>query len=218
MFIECPACYARKYILELPPHSKLYHCHQCRTALIYVHPDDTANREKSGQRRIFGENGIVQRATLAAVIPLLFIIFGVASFTVINPASALAAPLKSVVAAVTQASSESVRLIEEARAVVASYERNIISQSLHSMRVIRNLSEVPPITVSTNDMANFPAPEYPLFPDYLDRRFSQFNYTVNSKGIIDIDTSSATTDFFLKKIDQLLTQLEGEEQTSPLSP
>ncbi|MFC1986360.1 hypothetical protein ACFLWC_05150 [Chloroflexota bacterium] len=83
-----------------------------------------------------------------------------------------------------------------------------MSTALQSMRVEEGLKQTPLVRASTNDMACFPSREHYLFPDYLDKRFSQFKYTVDSKGIVSVDTSWATTDAFLEKIKQLLDRLE----------
>ena len=73
------------------------------------------------------------------------------------------------------------------------------------------MERVPLVTMSTNNMTCFPSREYCLFPDYLDKKFSQFKYTVDSKGIVSGDTSWVTTDAFLEKIKQLLDRLEKRE-------
>ena len=106
-----------------------------------------------------------------------------------------------------EASHAAVSLIEDIRGLVATYERNIIATAVQSMRVVEGLRVVPAVTVATNDMASFPSPEYCLFPDYLDRRFSQFQYTVDSNGTVTVDASTATTDNFLEKIEQILKEL-----------
>ena len=67
---------------------------------------------------------------------------------------------------------------------------------------------VPTVTVPTNDMAWFPSQEHCLFPNYLEKRFSQFSYTVNSKGNVTVDTSWATTDGFIEHLKQLIERLE----------
>ena len=95
--------------------------------------------------------------------------------------------------------------------MVATFERSVVSTALQSMRVEENLKEMPTVTAPTNDMAGFPSQEHPLFPNYLDRRFTQFQYTVDSKGIISVDTSWAITDAFLEKIEQTLDRLEKGE-------
>ena len=209
MFIECPECHAKTYISELPPFGKQYRCRQCATVFFFRQAEDTVNREKKKARTVFSKSEIVQRLILIVAISLLFVILGGTSFALAKPEHALAAPFKGVAITVTETSRGAVDLIVEIRAVVATYERNIISVALQSMRMIENLDEISPVTVSINDMAKFPSREHPLFPDYLDKRFSQFRYTVNSEGIINVDTSGATTDALLEKTKQLLNRLEG---------
>lgn len=101
-----------------------------------------------------------------------------------------------------------VELIEVVRGVGATSERKIVSTTLQSMRIQEGMKIVPAVTVPTNDMACFPSQECCLFPDYLDKRFSQFRYTVSSKGIVSVDTSWATTDDFIENIKQLIKRLE----------
>ena len=76
------------------------------------------------------------------------------------------------------------------------------------MRVQDGIKIVPIVTVPTNDMAWFPSPECCLFPDYLEKRFSQFRYTVSSEGNVTVDTSWATTDGYIEHIKQLIERLE----------
>jgi len=45
-------------------------------------------------------------------------------------------------------------------------------------------------------------------PGYVVKRFSLFKYTVNSDGVVSVDTSGETTDALFEKIDQLLEQVE----------
>lgn len=151
------------------------------------------------------------RATLIAGVILALVLAGGTAFAFAEPQHTLATPFKGVAITVAEASSAPVRLIEDIRGVVATYERNIVSTALQSMRVTEDLRDVPPITVPTNDMARFPSPEHPLFPQYLDKRFSQFRYTVDKDGIVSVDKSTATTDAFLKKIAEWLNRLKEEE-------
>ena len=119
--------------------------------------------------------------------------------------------MKGIAITLTQASAGAISLIEDVRGVAATYERQIVSAALQAMRVEEDLKEFPPVPESTNDMMRFPSPEHRLFPGYLDKRFTQFKYTVDSKGIVSVDTSWATTDAFLEKIKQLLDRLEERE-------
>lgn len=150
----------------------------------------------------------VWRAVIAVLASLLLITAGGTSLAFAQPQNALATPFKGVAATAVQTSVGAIGLIEEVRGVAALYERNIVYTALQSMRITERLAMVPVVTVPTNDMASFPSPGHPLFPDYLDKRFSQFKYTVDSDGIVTVDTSGATTDAFLARLKQLLNQLE----------
>ncbi len=78
------------------------------------------------------------------------------------------------------------------------------------MRVVDGITTVTPVTTPTNDMSGFPSATNPLFPEYLDRRYSQFNYTVSAYGNVTVDTSVATTDAFLERIRGWLAALPVE--------
>ena len=150
---------------------------------------------------------VIQQATLAAVALLLLMLFGGTSLAFAKPEHSMATPFKGIAITVTEAPNAVISLIEDIRGVAAGYERNIVSTALQSMRVIEGLKKIRPVAVSTNDMAYFPSSKHPLFPDYLDKRFSQFKYTVDSRGIVSVHTSGATTDALLEKIEQLLGRL-----------
>ena len=158
---------------------------------------------------------LVNRTTrpmvIAVLVILLSVLLGGTSFAFAKPGHPMAAPFRGVAITLTEASSGSVALIEDVRGIVATHERSVVSTALQSMRLEEDLKEVPAGTVSTNDMAVFPSPEHPLFPDYLDRKFSQFKYTVDSKGIISVDTSGPITDAILYKIERTLDRLEKSE-------
>ena len=142
---------------------------------------------------------------------VVVVLFSGTSFAFANPEHPMAVPFKGMAITLTQATAGSVSLIAGVRETIAALELHIVSTSLQSMRMENGLKENPAITVSTNDMAHFPSPEHPLFPDYLDRRFSQFKYTVNSKGIISVDTSWAITDDLLDRIMQTIERLENNQ-------
>jgi len=211
MYIECPECYTKTYVLEPPPLGKQYRCRQCGTVFYLPKTVATANGEKEKARTVVGKSRIVPRIILIAAISLLLLIYGGTSLAFAQPESALAAPFKGIATTMAEAASGAIHLIEEVRGVAALYERNIVSTALQSMRVEEGLKIVPTVTLPTNDMTNFPSPEYPLFPDYLDKQFSQFRYTVDTDGIISVDKSTATTDAFLKRIGQALDRLEGSQ-------
>jgi len=147
---------------------------------------------------------VAQRTALTVVVLLLLILISGTTFAFAQPKHAFASPFKGIAIALTDTSYDAVGLIENVRYVVAGYERNIISTALQSMKVTEDLDTIPEVSVPTNDMACFPSAEHRLFPDYLDSRFSQFKYTIDYYGIVQVDTSGATTDAFLKRINKLL--------------
>ncbi|MFC2071435.1 J domain-containing protein [Chloroflexota bacterium] len=153
--------------------------------------------------------GKVTRRVVSGVVIVLFsILFAGTSFAFAKPEHLLAAPFRGIAVTLIKTPAGIIGLIEDVRAIAATSERKIVSTALQSMRVDEGLERVPPVTVSTNDMARFPSREHRLFPDYLEKRFSQFKYTVDSKGIVSADTSWATTDAFLDNIKRLLNRLE----------
>ena len=158
--------------------------------------------------RIPGWGKVTRRVVLGVVITLLAIFLGGTSLAFAKPGHALATPFRGVAITVVKTSSGAISLIEYIRGVVATHERSTVATALQTMRIEEGLEQVPPVAVSTNDMSGFPSREYSLFPDYLETRFSQFRYTVDSKGIVSVDTSWATTDAFLGKLKRLLERLE----------
>ncbi len=169
--------------------------------------EEVSQRKVTKQWRVPDWSRQALRPVAIAIVSLLLIIVGGGSFAFAKPEHVLATPFRGVAVTMAEASHAAVSLIEDIRGLLATYERNIISTTLQSMRVIEGLRVVPAVTVATNDMASFPSAEYCLFPDYLDRRFSQFQYTVDSNGTVTVDASTATTDVFLKKIEQILKEL-----------
>ena len=156
-------------------------------------------------------SGLAHYVTVITVILVLVVVTGAGSFAFAKPEPILPAPFRGIASTIGEASSSAISLLEEVRGVVATYERNIISTAIQSMRVIEDLRVVPEVTTPTNDMASFPSQENSLFADYLDKRFSQFRYTIDSKGIVSVDKSTATTDTFLEKIRKQLVGLTEEE-------
>lgn len=152
----------------------------------------------------------VGRAALIATIVVVLVTSAGTSLALARPESTAAAPFRGIAGAIAGTSMGAISLIEEVRAVAASYESSIVSQSVQAMRLLEGVKVVPAVGAPTNDMASFPSKEHSLFPEYLDRRFSQFKYTVDSRGIVRIDTSGATTDALLAKIKDLLRRLEAE--------
>ena len=135
---------------------------------------------------------ILQRVVTITIVALLLVLFGGTSFALASPENTIAAPFRGTAIAAMKSSTVATHLIEEIRGVVALYERNIISSSFQSMMIDQDLHSVPPVVVPTNDMSLFPSREYYLFPDYLDKKLSQFKYTVDINGIVSVDKSTAT--------------------------
>lgn len=154
-------------------------------------------------------SGITGRVIRGVVIALLVILLGGTSFALVNPEHVIAAPFRGIAATVAKATVGTIELLEGVRGIAGNQERKIVSTALQSMRVNEGVQFVPPVTMPTNDMASFPASECCLFPDYLETRYSQFRYTVNSNGNVVIDTSWATTDSFVDNVKKLIIRLEN---------
>ena len=151
---------------------------------------------------------VPRQAVLGAVVALLAMLLGGTSLAFAKPEHTLAAPFRGIAITLTETSAGAVGLIEDVRGIIASYERQIVSTALQELRVDESLKQIPAVKASTNDMSRFPSQEHPLFPGYLETRFSQFKYTVSDNGIVTVYTSGATTDAFLDKIKRLLNRLE----------
>ncbi|MFC2020471.1 hypothetical protein ACFLU1_01570 [Chloroflexota bacterium] len=130
------------------------------------------------------------------------------ALAITKPENALAAPFRGVASTVAQVSVGITELLSTSREVAASSEHKTISTALQAMRIDEGLILVPPVVTPSNDMAYFPSREFSLYPDYLDRRYSQFRYTVNSKGIMVVDTSWATTDGFLEHMLNVIDRIK----------
>lgn len=162
--------------------------------------------------------GARRQIRMGAVSVLAVLIAG-SALAFAQPGHVLAAPFKDVAASIAEVSSvAAVRLIEEVRGVVALFERNVVSTAVQAMRITEDLRVLPAVTVPTNDMSRFPSAEHCLFPHYLDKRFSQFRYTLDGDGIVAVDKSTATTDAFLKRIGERLSQLRTEESSAGKQP
>ena len=98
--------------------------------------------------------------------------------------------------------------VEKAQDVSALYEQNVVTSALQAMRVIERVKAVPAVTLPTNDMANFPSADHSLYPHYLAKRYSQFRYTVDNNGIVDINAVSPTIACDLEQIAGSLKSVE----------
>ncbi len=171
---------------------------------------DVPEKERHGIYKILDWTGDLRRAFLIGITSFILVLTVGTSFALAEPEHAVARPFRGPAVVALKASSGTIGLINDVRGVVAGYERNIVQTSVQSMRVMENLSSVPTVTVPTNDMACFPSERYSLFPEFLDKRYSQFRYTSDKDGIVKVYTSTATTDEFLTKIERLISQLEEE--------
>jgi hypothetical protein len=149
-----------------------------------------------------------ERIILIAIISFLFIVAEGSSFTFAKPEPVSKIPFQDVTTARTKTSTAQLSFIKEAREVSTTYEHHIVSTALQLMRVTERVKAVPAVTAATNDMGSFPSPKHSLYPNYLSKRFSQFKYTVNDKGIVNVDTVVTTTDTQLERIEKWLERLE----------
>lgn len=150
----------------------------------------------------------VPRVVLIAIISFFFIISGRSYFTFAQPEHNAEFSLMNLKASISESAALSSDLIEEVQEISALYEHYVISTALQSMRVIERVKEVPDVNTATNDMAMFPSAEHSLYPHYLTKRYSQFKYTVDCDGIVDIDTTSPTTVCHLAQLEDCLNSIE----------
>ncbi len=158
--------------------------------------------------RLPGFSRTQKRVCLAVVAALLALGVSGTSLAFARPDSALAAPFRGAAMTIAQITSGAINLIDEVRSIGASSERQIVSTSLQLMRITEDVRHMNPVAEPTNDMSCFPSAEHSLYPSYLDRRYSQFSYTVDSYGIITVYTDTATTGPVLEKIKSILVNLE----------
>ncbi len=150
------------------------------------------------------------RTVAIATVVVVLLTAGGSSLAFARPQSALAKPFRGVAITIAETAAGAIGLIDDIRGVAADFERSVVSMSVQSMRITEGVKVVPAVTVSTNDMSVFPSKEHCLFPDYVDRRYSQFKYTVDSAGIVTVDTSWVTTDALLAEIRGRLAELGAE--------
>jgi len=186
MIIECTQCGDRKYLPEPVSYSKVYICRNCRTVLILPKEE----KGPTGEKR---RNFIIaaQQAMLLLIITIVLASTLGTSVASAKSESKPATPLEGIVAVLAGAPADT-NLIDNIQSVVAQYERSIVSESLQLMRIVEDVRDVSPVTEPTNDMALFPTPQNPLFPEYLNWKYSQFNYTVDKYGIVSLETDNLT--------------------------
>ncbi|MDP2920662.1 MAG: hypothetical protein Q8O43_10665 [Dehalococcoidia bacterium] len=170
--------------------------------------ESVANNQRKASHRIWVLPKPIRMAIITGIIAVFSIGTAGICFAIAQPSNVMASPFKGAAVLTLEASSSAIGLIEDIRGVAAGYEHSIIQTSVQSMRIIDGVKDIPSVTTPTNDMAYFPSREHPLFPEFLDRRYSQFKYTLDNYGNVMVDTSTATTDNLLKRIKQLISQLE----------
>ncbi len=185
MIIECIQCGERKYIAEPVPYGKVYTCKNCKT------PQILAEQEKVPAAKEGKKLFTVARQTAALLlVTILLVCTAGATATAAKTDSGPKNPLEGIIAVLTGAPTGPGSLLEDVQAMVAQYERSVVTESLQWMRIMERMPDVPPVTEPTNDMALFPTPQNSLFPDYLTWKYSQFKYTVDENGIVSIQTDN----------------------------
>jgi hypothetical protein len=152
---------------------------------------------------------ILRLAIISILVVVLFLCAGT-SFALAQPEHPIAQTLREPPLFILRLSDNAISLIEGTRDVTAKYERTIIQSSVSSMRVMENIQGIAPVASPTSDMSYFPSPDHPLFPTYLDRRYSQFKYILDEYGNVAVDTTIASTDSLLDKIEKTIISLEEQ--------
>lgn len=149
------------------------------------------------------------RRVITAVIAV-FLLIGICgtSLAFTSPDHALATPFRGTALAVARVSSGALGIIDDVRSVGAMSEQQVISTMVQLMRIQDGVKYLTPVMQPTNDMASFPSPENSLYPEYIDRRYSQFRYTMDSNGIVTVHTDWAVTDPLLERIKLLIYSLD----------
>ena len=152
----------------------------------------------------------VGRSALAGFIGLLPVFVGGTSLAFAKPENSLAVPFKGIAASMAKVSSGAIQIIVDMRSIAANQERTVVATAFQAMRLDANLVTVTPARESTNDMSVFPSGEHPLYPGYLETRFSQFKYNVDEYGVVNADPSWAATNLILDSLAELLDKLENK--------
>ena len=150
----------------------------------------------------------VPRVVFIVIISLFFLTLGKSYFTFAQTDDGMEFSFMNSKMSIAESPALSLSLIEAVQDISALYEHNIISSALQSMRITEVVKAVPAVTLATNDMANFPSAEHSLYPHYLAKRYSQFKYTVDGDGIVDIDAASPTTVCNLEQTEDRLKYIE----------
>ncbi|MFC1921362.1 hypothetical protein ACFLYQ_06545 [Chloroflexota bacterium] len=188
MIVECSQCGERKYFPEPVPYGKKYLCKKCRTVLILAEKNKTPAVVNRNRMTI-----AVHQALIILVSALLLLNAMGSSVAAAKNASRPETPLEGIIAVLSGVPVDSLNLLENVQDVAAQYERSIVSESLQIMRILERIRDVPPVTQPTNNMAQFPTSQNPLFPEYLSWKYSQFGYTVDKYGIINTGTANSSS-------------------------
>ena len=148
--------------------------------------------------------------TKMVVMLSLLTMVGGTSLAITNPSHTLATPFKGPATAVLKVSSATIEMVNGLFRGVAAHERSIVSQALRWMKGIEGLEKIPEVIIPTNDMASFPSKEYPLFPDYLETKTSEYKYTIDSNGALTVHVPETTTSNLLETIEESLARLKEE--------
>jgi hypothetical protein len=150
------------------------------------------------------------RLMLIGILVIILFLSAGTSFALAQPEHPIVQAFKEPQLFILGLSDSAISLIEDTRDVTARYERSVVQSSVSAMRVVETIGVIAPVTAPTSDMSCFPSPDHPLFPTYLDRRYSQFRYTIDKYGNIAVDTTLASTDTLLDKIEKTIIRLEEQ--------
>lgn len=90
---------------------------------------------------------------------------------------------------------------------ISSFEERVIQNAVQLMRTDEVLKYLAVVETPTNDMAAFPSAKNPLYPDYVSRRYSRFEYTIDSYGLVAAHTDGEANKL-LQWIDKVLQTLQ----------
>jgi prepilin-type N-terminal cleavage/methylation domain-containing protein len=80
-------------------------------------------------------------------------------------------------------------LVGFGEANAARTELSVIQTAMDSMMAVEQQATVVPALINTNDMAEFPNTDHPLFPNYLRDATSTGNYTCDDSGLVSQNTT-----------------------------
>lgn len=151
------------------------------------------------------------QAVIAACLGIMPVVAGGTSLAFAKPDNSLSVPFRGIAVSLARVSCGALDILVDIRSIAANQERSVIATAFQAMRLDDNLKFVTPLNQPTSDMAAFPAREHPLYPEYIETRFSQFRYTVDEYGVVNVDPSLAETDAVLEKLKQLISELLSSE-------